>query len=699
MTDERADSVRDLVLAGVLRSAPLSVFAFDDEGRCLFSQGAALQFMGLEPDELVGSNLFELYADRGAGVDRMRRALSGETFLATDTVLDHTYETWYLPLGRLPGNGCCALGISVDVTARVRAEVGEQLYRAFVQAAPQFIALAGLDGSVMYVNPGGRRLAGIPDDVDVTTTSITDYLTPDGIRASVEVEQPAVMRDGRWEGESTLKHWPTAEGIPVQVSSFLVRNMETGEPLALATVQSDIREVVAGRDAVQRQIAYQRGMFVHLHEAQATERQRIAADIHDDTVQVMAAVNLRLQTLRRDLEQVMTPERAGQLAAMDQSVRDATDRLRRLLGVLDLSEAAGDVTAGLRRAAATVFDSRGPAARVLVDIDTDPSPIVERTIVRIATEGLINIRKHADASTVDVLLDQEAGEYVLRVLDDGRGLSAETSRDSSLHRGVRGMRERAESVGGTLAVATRQSGGVAVEARLPNFLGHPDEPVLLEQSRKYLEQVVDDLDQSYIAIDSDWRYVFVNRAGYRLAGRDPSESLVGKRIWDEFEVVPELVAAYHRAMDEQVPLEVTAHDPALDRWVYNRILPTAGGLTIFARDVTEDRAAAALAGRQGRLVSAGRAVIAAATADVDAEVALRAAAEALIATWPLRGIRVSRDGAQVVVAGELSGPARRLPLLAGGATIGSVDLVGEEEPVDDDMVRLFALRLSTMASG
>jgi PAS domain-containing protein len=70
-----------------------------------------------------------------------------------------------------------------------------------VDAAPQFIALAQLDGSVLQVNPGGRRMAGIPSDVDVTTTTIADYLTEAASSASIEVEQPAVVRDGTTRGE------------------------------------------------------------------------------------------------------------------------------------------------------------------------------------------------------------------------------------------------------------------------------------------------------------------------------------------------------------------------------------------------------------------------------------------------------------------------------------------------------------------
>ena len=128
-----------------------------------------------------------------------------------------------------------------------RREADLELYRAFVDAAPQFIALAGLDGSVIYVNPGGRRLAGHPgrrrrhrDD---------DRGLPHPRRARRQRRDRAARRPARRpvEGETTLRHWPTGEGIPVRVASFLVTDPETGAPMALATVQSDLREVVAAR--------------------------------------------------------------------------------------------------------------------------------------------------------------------------------------------------------------------------------------------------------------------------------------------------------------------------------------------------------------------------------------------------------------------------------------------------------------------
>ena len=170
----------------------------------------------------------------------------------------------------------------------------------------------------------------------------------------------------------------------------------------------------------------------------------------------------------------------------------------------------------------------------------------------------------------------------------------------------------------------------------------------------FLEQVMESITDAYCAIDADWRYVFMNRAGYTLLNRDPADSLVGKVIWDEMEIAPEFAAAYRRARAEQVPVEITGYHAPWDRWIYNRVLPTAGGLSIFARDVTKDR-------RQDRLVQRRRRRDAAVVAPTGTAEGVRAALEALVAGWPLTGVRlVGVDGSPEIVVGDVGrrvGPA------------------------------------------
>jgi hypothetical protein len=88
-------------------------------------------------------------------------------------------------------------------------------------------------------------------------------------------------------------------------------------------------------------------------------------------------------------------------------------------------------------------------------------------------------------------------------------------------------------------------------------------------------------------------------------------------------------------------------------------------------------------------------VVTAVTGPVAVADAVRAALEALVGGWPIAGARlVSLDGTLTVVAGEVGGTGRRVPLVVSGNSVGHADLFGEVGPVDDEMMQLMALRMA-----
>src|SRR5689334_15010034 len=110
--------------------------------------------------------------------------------------------------------------------------IGADFY-AVAEASPDFIALAWLDNTVAYVNPAGQRLVGLGSLEEARAHAITDYLTEEGLRASTAIEQPAVLEQGFWQGRSTLRHFGTGRAIPVEITSFLVRDPASGQPRVL----------------------------------------------------------------------------------------------------------------------------------------------------------------------------------------------------------------------------------------------------------------------------------------------------------------------------------------------------------------------------------------------------------------------------------------------------------------------------------
>jgi len=104
------------------------------------------------------------------------------------------------------------------------------------------------------------------------------------------------------------------------------------------------------------------------------------------------------------------------------------------------------------------------------------------------------------------------------------------------------------------------------------------------------------VSDGFVALDRNWRYTYLNRQAAALFGRTPAD-LIGKHIWTEF---PEGVGqpfhrAYEKAMAEQVFIEMEHYYAPWDRWFENRIYPSADGLTIFFREVTERKHAEAAA--------------------------------------------------------------------------------------------------------
>ena len=114
-----------------------------------------------------------------------------------------------------------------------------------------------------------------------------------------------------------------------------------------------------------------------------------------------------------------------------------------------------------------------------------------------------------------------------------------------------------------------------------------------EQTCETLAHVLEATSDAFVALDSQWRYTYVNARAGQMFGRAP-ESSIGKNIWAEF---PEGIGQpfhleYERAVADGQPHQIEAYYPPYDRWFENRIFPYAGGLAIFFQDVTERRTAA-----------------------------------------------------------------------------------------------------------
>jgi signal transduction histidine kinase len=89
-------------------------------------------------------------------------------------------------------------------------------------------------------------------------------------------------------------------------------------------------------------------------------------------------------------------------------------------------------------------------------------------------EALRNVERHAGAGSVAVTLSRQGESVVLRVADDGAGITA-SDLDRTGRHGLTGMRERVEAAGGTFRIGPRPGGGTVIAARFPLTPTVPDE--------------------------------------------------------------------------------------------------------------------------------------------------------------------------------------------------------------------------------
>jgi signal transduction histidine kinase len=211
-----------------------------------------------------------------------------------------------------------------------------------------------------------------------------------------------------------------------------------------------------------RRIASER----RLSEVQA-ERVRLARELHDVLAHSLSQINVQAGVGLHLMES--QPQKAADaLASIKLTSKTALDEVRSVLGIL---RSDGDPDAPLvpepdlsrlPGLAASVTE-QGVAVTISDGIGAAPPAATQLAIYRIVQESLTNVLRHAHATAATVTLAETGGDYVVAIADDGTG----TGQGDGSGRGLLGMRERAELLGGTFSADRRTGGGFEVRVRIP----------------------------------------------------------------------------------------------------------------------------------------------------------------------------------------------------------------------------------------
>ena len=208
--------------------------------------------------------------------------------------------------------------------------------------------------------------------------------------------------------------------------------------------------------------------------ARVQERTSLARELHDTLLQSFQGLMLRFEIVSQ-----LLPDRPIEAKEkLDGAMKQAADAITEGRDAVQGLRASTVQTNDLARAINTLGEELAtdpanhgsPAFRVTVEGDPrDLHPILRDEIYRIAAEALRNAFHHAAARQVEVEIRYDQQQFRLRVRDDGRGMDAAalSGEGTEGHFGLRGMRERAEVIGGKLVVWSQVGVGTEVELRVP----------------------------------------------------------------------------------------------------------------------------------------------------------------------------------------------------------------------------------------
>lgn len=366
-----------------------------------------------------------------------------------------------------------SLKILYDVAAGIQqAESIEELLLRFLRVLKEMIN--GRAATVRLVLPdGSRRLIGsiglnnvLVHEQDMAPVELClcgKVLTPGDILCDNII--PYCARNGRRMFKST------------EIEEVKVPLKHRGELLGVYVIFVDRAGVTAREDIMDMlfTVGHHLGVAIAKQRSDAEtrrlsiieERNSLAHELHDSLAQTLASLRFQCRMLTDSLATTPISEEAhNDLIRIRNGLDEAHTELRELL----TSFRAPLDRRGLVPALAKLSNRLGleTGAHVLFQNDCRPfelSATVELQLLRIVQEALTNIRKHAQAQTVRVLLTRIVnGRYLLLIEDDGVGFSTPTHRQHSGERiGLSIMEERARRIGATLTLESEPSEGTRIE--------------------------------------------------------------------------------------------------------------------------------------------------------------------------------------------------------------------------------------------
>jgi len=205
-------------------------------------------------------------------------------------------------------------------------------------------------------------------------------------------------------------------------------------------------------------------------EAIIEERRRIARELHDGIAQSLGYLNLKTKLVSDSVASQNTVQALTELVDIRQVVQDNYEDIREAIDQLSTEIRSAPLIPALASYTREFGDNNGIRAQFNVARPFPQlSPVAELQLLRIAQEVLTNVRRHAQASEVEVKLENTDETVELLIKDNGQGFdSLDLEQFLPGYHGLNIIKERAESLGGSVTISAAPSEGTAVTVSLPS---------------------------------------------------------------------------------------------------------------------------------------------------------------------------------------------------------------------------------------
>ena len=355
----------------------------------------------------------------------------------------------------------------------------EERFRLLVEGVQDY-AIYSMDpqGVITSWNTGARRIKGYTAQ-EIIGQHFSRFYTPKDVQEGLPAKVLQIAREeGHYQGEG----WRVRKDGSWFWSNVVITPLrnEAGEIIGFSKITRDMSDRKALLDSIQQHAdelekAQQslRRLSGQLLQVQDDERRRLARELHDGAGQILAALNMNLESLHEAIKDRIAPNLTHRLAESIRLANQVISETRTLSYLLHpplLDEA------GLRDALQWFVGGFIERSGIQTELEISPnfsrlSRELETTIFRITQEALTNVHRHSGSAKASIHLIWDVKEVFLTITDQGKGMlpataQEEPTKNRKLGVGIAGMRERVLQLGGRFEV-TAGNPGTIIKAAFP----------------------------------------------------------------------------------------------------------------------------------------------------------------------------------------------------------------------------------------